>query len=151
MKPQNSGRRKKQISGAHWPGIPVNVASSKPMRESVSKRQNEECLRNNIQGCILSPPHTHTHATTHLHAHRLTSPTIESKLVTRFVLFNTEIEPSLRGLVLGGVSTQMLTLLSALGIPQVRQCKQDSVTWLHNQPCAVVCSPPSQEPDNCSI
>ena len=116
----------------------------------------KQCLKEkvnqriNIQGCLLV--NTHTQVPTHRHTHRLTSPSIEFRLVIWLVLFNTAIEPSLReGLVLDGVSTQMLILLLALGVPQVRQCRQDTVRRLHNQCCAVVSCLPNQEPDNCSI
>jgi hypothetical protein len=150
LNPRTQEEKKKQISGTRWPGSAVNMANSKLMREPVSKRQNGERLRNNIQGCLLV--NTHTQVPTHRHTHRLTSPSIEFRLVIWLVLFNTAIEPSLReGLVLDGVSTQMLILLLALGVPQVRQCRQDTVRRLHNQCCAVVSCLPNQEPDNCSI
>lgn len=64
LKPQDSERRQEQISGTHWPGNLVNMASSKLMREPVSKRQNGKLLKNSIQGCLL-PPHILTHTCTY--------------------------------------------------------------------------------------
>lgn len=66
--------RKKKTANV-WGSLarqPSQHGKLKLMREPVSKRQNGELLRNNIQGCLLPPTYTHTYTHMHLHTYMLT-------------------------------------------------------------------------------
>lgn len=126
------------------------LASSRPLRDPVSKRQNGQLLRNDIPGCFLLPTYTHTHM--HLHTYRHTNslpPTLESRLITWLILINAATEPHVEAKSWTFLHRGSPLCCPCRGGPPAPQCKQAWVRWLHNQVYAMVSCPLRQGLDNC--